>query len=486
MSNEKILMAVAAEIMEMAWPSEKITWDVFPVSDQNPYIGALNSAKEGVFDSSTGNVDFLTILLPAFVLFEDDSNKDLYDPCEKAVSEALALKDDSVIAKYLMALIQEKKGNYNDASSYLGEIYNECPDVEEIALAYVRVLRETGNVNKASEILNKLGDVGGDLSILKQNAYVAFDMKDYAAAEYYVARVLSQTPNDLEFVLFRAKILIEKKDYIHAVSLLDMYARYDDQSLDYLLLRAKVQLDWSKNTTAATETIEKALNLYPDNIHALLVAAKISSITGSPIAGSYSDELAAAVLEKQPGNMEALNYSLGGLIQRKNWNKAYEVSKKLISQKNVPSDIIYKYVMVCVELGKADEAYDYVKKVHNKNPDDETILYAYVVAYSEVGDRSTVIKYINSLLPKVSQKLKSYLYYRRSFLQVSEEDILADLRSCLISNPRNSDALFRLYEIYYNKGDYRKAQYYLRQVVAINPNDTSLKQLNDSLSKMIK
>ena len=85
-----------------------------------------------------------------------------------------------------------------------------------------------------------------------------------------------------------------------------------------------------------------------------------------------------------------------------------------------------------------------------------------------------------------SSKVKSYLYYRRSFLQLTEEKSLADLRSSLIANPRNSDALFRMYEIYYSKEDYRKAQYYLRQVVAINPNDSSIKKLNEALTKLIQ
>ena len=483
---ENVLMQVASDMMKMAWPSEKITWETLPVSDKNPYIGALNSAKQGVFDSSTGNVDFLSTLLPSFVLFENTNNKSLYTPCYNAISSALSLNENSVIAKYLMAYVLEKMENYNEAEPYLESIYNENPNVEEIALAYVRILRKNGKADKASIVLKGVGEADGDLEILKQSAYVAFDMKDYASAEYYVARVLQQTPNDLDFVLFRAKILIEKKDYIHAVSLLDMYARYEDESLEYLLLRSKVQLDWSKNTSAATETIEKALTLYPDDVDALLIAAKISSITGSPVSGMYSDELVENVLNKQPNNKEAMNYALEGLIQRKNWTEAYDIAKKLIADENVVSDVIYKYVKVCIELGRINEAYDYVKEKHNQNPTDETILYAYILAYSEVGDSKQVIKYINSLIPTASNKFKSYLYYRRSFLQTNEEQVLADLRSCLISNPRNSDALFRLYEVYYDKGDYRKAQYYLRQVVAINPNDTSLKQLNDALTKMIK
>ena len=71
-------------------------------------------------------------------------------------------------------------------------------------------------------------------------------------------------------------------------------------------------------------------------------------------------------------------------------------------------------------------------------------------------------------------------------MQRTEDSALADLRSSLIANPRNSESLFRLYEIYYEKEDYRKAQYYLRQVVAINPNDSSIRKLNEALTQLVK
>ena len=70
--------------------------------------------------------------------------------------------------------------------------------------------------------------------------------------------------------------------------------------------------------------------------------------------------------------------------------------------------------------------------------------------------------------------------------QKTEDLVLADLRSSLTHNSRNSDTLFRLYEIYFERKDYNFAQYYLKQVVAIKPNDTSARQLNEALTQLIK
>ena len=371
---EKVLAAVSAEIMKLVWPSEKITWDIPVITEDNPYTGAISSVRQGVFDSSTGNVDFLATLLPALVIVNNVSDISVYEPCENALKSALEIQNDSVLANYLMAVLYEKKRNFENAEKYLKQAYDASPKTTEINLAYSRILRTNGKLTEASKVLNTIDSTVNDLAVLKQNAYIAFDAKDYDAAELYVARVLQQTPNDLEFLLFRAKILVEKKDYIHAVSLLDVYARQDNTSIDYLVLRARVQLDWSKNTIAASETVEKALQMYPDNVDALMFAARISSETDSPVAGKYADELAARVLEKKPGNQEAMTYALDGLIHRENWKEAYTASRNLISLGNVNPAVVEKYVNVCIKLGKNGEAYDYAKASYDANPSDELLL----------------------------------------------------------------------------------------------------------------
>ncbi len=92
---------------------------------------------------------------------------------------------------------------------------------------------------------------------------------------------------------------------------------------------------------------------------------------------------------------------------------------------------------------------------------------------------------INSLLQNASGKLKTILYYERSTLQNTDEAILSDLRQSLTANPRNENALYDLYQFYFTRGDYRKAQYYLKQVLAITPQDSLLLQKNVELEKLL-
>lgn len=487
--NERVLIAVAADIMKLAWQSERVTWDVFEVREENPYTGAINSAKNGIYDSSTGNVDFLTMVLPSLVFLTTNSiPEDYVVQAQKSLLDALFTSEDSVLANYLIGILYEKKHDFAKAEQYLNKAYSLSDSTLELGLAYSRILNQNGKSDEAAQILAKFSAVDPkNILVLKQNAYVAFSKKDYALAEDYVARVLQQTPNDLEFLLFRARIYIEKNDYIHASTLLDIYGRQNDSNLDYLVLRARLQLDWSKDMDSATKTVEKALQLYPDNNDLLMIAARISSATDSPVAGKYADELAEKVLDRDPENQDALVYALDGLMQRENWQEAYDISRKIVNSSKSSSDVISRHITICLKLKKKAEAMEVSKSAYVRHPEDEKILQAYIFAYTETETRDSAISFINSMLAaeNVSKKIKSYLYYRRSFLQPNEDAVLADLRSSLKDSPRNSDSLFRLYEIYFARSDYKKAQYYLKQVVSINPNDSSVKKLNEALTQLM-
>ncbi len=488
--NEKVLIYIAGQLMTILWPSQKMNWTVYETSADTPYIAALNSVKKGIYDTSTGNKDFLSTFLPTLVFLTPNITANVQAQCWQGLTDSLAFNSSSVAANYLAGLYCQKNSRSQEAENYLKKAYDESRAedsvIMEIVLEYARVLSNNGKAALAESVMNDLPTSSKtSLQVLKQNAYIAFGKGDLAAAEENVARVLQQTPNDLEFVLFRARIFIEKNDYIHAVSLLDMYARQNDTNIDYLILRARVQLDWSKNTAAATETIERAMQLYPENLEAILIAAKISSATDGPVAGKYADELAAIVLQKSPGNKDALLYALEGLIQRENWTEAYQISSSLIKSAQT-EDLVWQHVTVCLKLKKNSEAIELARKAYNSNPQSEVITQTYILASTQVLSREESLKLVDSMLPSASSKIKSYLYYRKSYLERTEDSVLADLRSSLIANPRNSESLFRLYEIYYDKKDYRKAQYYLKQVVAINPNDSSVRKLNEALTQLIQ
>ena len=484
---EKVLLNVLSGIMKAAWVSERVDWETPPVTEATAYLGAIDSAQKGIYDLSTGNVDFFTLALPSLVVIKADDVSSYAAVAEQALTAALVLRPQSALAHYLIGVLYVKTMRTEKALEHFSSAAKSALSCKEISYAEADCLKRLGRMQEAQTIaLSLLRLYPADIAVLKLCAETAFALNDFSAAEEYVGRVLQQEPNDLDYVLFRARILAGKGDYIRAASLLDVYARQDTSSLAYLLLRARLQYEWSKNLAAASETIERALSRYPDDLDVLLFAARLASSTAAPLAGVSAEEFAKRALAIDPANTEAKRYEIDGMMQSGKWKSAYDSSKALIASGSALRSDIFVHIRICLELGRNDEAWNLISPLYAEHPDDDDILQSYIVVLSKTGRSTQALSLINSRLPAASSRMKSFLYYRRSFLDASQEDSLADLRSSLIANPRNTDALFRLYEIYYERRDYRKAQYYLKQVVALEPNNAEMRKLNEELGKLIK
>ncbi len=484
--NENVLLAVAINLMKYCWPSEDFHEVIPNVSFSNPYLGAIESSKDGVYDYSTGKADFLSLMLPSLVLVVSDTRKDYYDDAKADLAEALKKNDSSVLANYLSGVLYKRLKNYKESLAYFEAAQKSSPGTFEILFSVAdlnfRLKNYKTAFSKASALYEKYPQNRDVLKLCAESSYASGDL---ASAEAFVGRVLQQESGNADYILFRARILIKKGDYIRASSLLDVYSRTDSKKKEYLILRSKIQKEWNKNITAATNTIETALSLYPDDMDIILHAASISSETGGKINGISSGQLASIVLMSEPENVDALQIQIEEFVALEEWGEAYKASSFLLGLENVPDSAVYMHIKICLADGKNDEAWSLAKKMYAEKENEEKALQSYISVLVATNRGKDASKLIEQLLPSSTSKMKSFLYFQRSQLSNNEDKVLADLRSSLTANPRNRDSLFKLYTIYYNKKEYRKALYYLKQVVALSPNDEKLLQLNANLESLL-
>ncbi len=483
---ENVLLSVSISMMKILWPSVPFDEKDVEIDEDNAYTSAIKSAQNGMYDFNTGNSDFLSRALPSLVLAISSSRDDYYEEAAKNLALCLEEKGSSVFVNYLYALLCRRQSRFEEALECLETANGKSRGVQEIEYLLARTYYDTKNYDEAENLAESLLEKNpSNRNYLKLCAYTSFACGKLEKAEQYVNRVLQTEPENSEFMLFRTKILIAKKEYIRAASLLDAYSRIDSSSRDYLFLRFTVQKEWNKNITAATETIQKALELYPDDIEIMLAAAGLASENSVSINGYSGEEIAEQILEKEPENYEAKKIKINSLVQNENWKEAYKESKELVEKLPDDADALFTHVKICLASGNQNEAWKIASELYSKNPSDENVLQCYINVLVSTSRKAEASKIISQLLPSASARMKSFLYYERSFLLSSESEILADLRSSLTSNPRNRDALLRMYRIYFNKKEYRKAQYYLKQVVAISPKDEKILELNRQLDSLI-
>lgn len=485
--NEQVLHYIAVSIMQMCWKSELMSETTTGQNVKNNYTGAISSSKNGIYDPSSQPTDFLSYALPSLVLAVSDTRSDYYEAAEKDLKTALSMNPKSVFANYLLGILYRRLSDFRSANEYFGYAADLAGSCYECSFAFAKSfmdLSEPGSAFTLSERL--LATYPQNRELLKLCAESAFASGDTANAELYVSRVLQLEPENSYYLLFRARILVQKGEYIRAASLLDAYARKDSSSRDYLLLRFAVQKNWNKNISAATATIENALVLYPDDSEIILEAAELASETSSEIGGKTGAELADQILANEPDNFEALQIKIASMVTNSQWAEAYGASSELLKKESVPRSALFTHVRICLSAGKTDEAWQIASRLYAEDSTDEEVLQSYIAVLVSTGRTAEALQLINQLIPSSAARMKSFLYYQRSFISGGEAVVLADLRSSLTANPRNKDSLFRLYRIYFNKKEYRKAQYYLKQVVALSPKDESLLKLNQELEKLLK
>lgn len=490
--SERVIYNISSRIMSEVWSKENQLVNVPAVSQVSglgaSYLAIMDSAKSGIFENRKGEKDFFLTVLPALVILSSTENTGYYADAETALLSGLKMKPDSVLCNYLLGKLYEKQKQYEKAVACFEKATEPGTTVFEVLYEKAACLVALGHYEAASSILDRLViQFPSDVQVLKLYANATFLMGDFPRAELYASQVLQQNPSDLEFVLFRAKIFVETGEYLKASSLLDVYVKSFPTQHEYLLLRAKLQKEWNKNLTVAISTIEKALSLYPDDEDIVLYAAQLASETGSRVSGKTGVQLAELILKDDPDNVKGLQYSVQSLYNEGRYSEAYTLSKKLLGDKAVPQRAVLMHTKVCLAMHYNDEAWKYAASLYEKNSDNIEIIQHYIEVMIKTGRTQSASKLINSMLSGTpSANLKSFLFYERSFLTSNEGTMLSDLRSSLIANPRNSDALFRMYQIYYGRKDYRKAQYYLKQVVSLNPNDEKYLRLNSELDQLLK
>lgn len=484
--NEIVLLNVISGILSIAYPKTRLEAATPATSAINSYTGALQSVANGVYDTSTGNTDFLTILLPSLVILKVDNVKPFYKEAEEALNSCLKMNESSVLSLYLLGSLYLKNKEYSKAIIPLKKAYNLYSTSYSISFTYATVLERQKEYTACTSICQELiKSYPADSPLLKLYSSVSFTLNNYNAADEYISRVLQQTPNDLPSLLFRIKVLMTKGDYIRAASLLDMYARFDSKNKDYLLLRSKLQYEWSHNLTAAIKTIEEALALYPNDSAVMLYAVKLSNASFSKVGGKSALEYTTSILQNQGDNEEAIKYSIETLLQAEEYSKAYNLSIKLIKTDKSTKTLL-QHITICVKAGKKEEAISAITPLYKEDKTSEEVQQTYIIVQAECGNKGQALSLINEYLPSAQSRYKSFLYYERSLLQDKSSEAINDLRASLMSNPRNSQALFRLYSLYFDDKDYRKAQYYLKQVTALNPNNEKYEKLMQEVERLIE
>ncbi|PIE97833.1 MAG: hypothetical protein CR988_06150 [Treponema sp.] len=483
--TNRLYLVLSSEVMKRIYPHEKIDWVVPSYKDHNKYLDALKTIDLGEYPLELETNTFFELMIPSFILLNDGDNSRYFSDIKSRLAMATDKYPSSVLPYLMQGILQLKLGYTTEARRLFKKAWQMDKTCTTAGIKYAFLLAKAGDGDEALKISKELQKSMGktvEYKLLLAEANMV--LKNYEVANPYIVQVLSEDPENTVALLFRIRVLIAQEEYLKASSLLDAFATTGKRDKDYLLLSSKMMLLWSKNKASAANILSQAYELYPNDFDVLLACAEICFETGFPIKGNYAGDFIEKVLQRDAENIQATVLIVKNDIGNQNWGSAIMRAERLISA--YPSaENLGLLVMAYLGAGRASEALGVATKLYKKTdePSDE-VLSLYLLALQRNSKYYEMTRVVNQYMPTANQARKSILYYYQAQLS-SGENKLSLLRSSLLSDPRNKNALFAMYDWYNARGNYKKARYYLQQVIAIDPlnkkNINLLKQLENKL-----
>jgi tetratricopeptide (TPR) repeat protein len=441
-------------------------------------------------------------LIPALALFSSDSSETARKAFE-ALERFARLGVPSIMPSIIRGVDAERRGEWQDALSLYRSALAIAPDAWCASLGSGRALLAQKRFADALNVLSPLSAAHSGLTAFDRPYALALSGTGrYTEAEPYVARVLTRDPQDSRFILMRARLLLLSKSYQQALPLLEAYGTVDPSNRLYLLLRA-IESEALRARDEAIKWARRGLAAYPDDPELLVVAARLLfsgpafgreeartlaarayelTAPGRPAVSDSDSETASALqAARTAAGVESARLLALDAASRSKWTEAAVYLTRAGSafgDKALAARILRN-------SGDAKAALEYSSLWYRAEPRSEPAIEAYLRSLIDMGDDKAAQEIIARVLPGVSSSpFRSLLYYLQSRLQKSDEAALTLLRSALVENADNSEALAAVSDLQLRRKDFSKARFYLKQAMAIDPDNPELEARQKQLDAL--
>jgi tetratricopeptide (TPR) repeat protein len=477
----RVMNAVAAVLIRRLYPDLQISPPPSDPPQTHAYTRIFRDIERGIYTAPQGGADYLELTLPFLALLQEGTVRAV--PPESLLAalpdlrRAGDLNPGSVLAPCFSGFVYERAGRLQEASAEFARAAELAPDCYPAALGLARIREASGRRQEAIRLLSDLVVRFPDNTAIKrQLARSYYNNRDWSRAEPAVAELLQRHNRDGELLLMRAHIFVEQGQFIQAQTPLDLYASIDPNNRLYLFLRARVQAEGYRNRDAALNYLRALLRNNPGDDEAAVYTAQQLMASNRTADQNEGRALMRRLLDARTPSPAVISLVLQDAIRREAWREARPYAERLLAERRSSQDLLYAYT-VERGLGNNAAALAYAREMYERDQSDEEGAIAYASALIDTGRSGEASRMIENRLASASGgSLKSRYYYLRSRLQLNEEAAMNDLRSSLFEDPRNLNALTAMFEIYHRRRDERRAVYYLKQALAISPDNPQLKR----------
>jgi len=481
----RIMIGVNVQLIKLIYPDSPATLPLADLPQTHSYARILREAERGVYIRPPANSsDFFEYILP-FLAINNQTGPVLPDVI-RDLTKAAELQPNSALPPFFQGIVHERAGRFAQAETAYRRAYGLSNGCYPALIGAARIMSRTGNtagaVSLLSDLLTRYPDSTG---IKRQIAITYYESRNWARALSAVDEILLSEPRDGDFLLMKAHIHIEQGQHSQANAPLDTYASINSNNRNYLFYRARLQAEGNRNRDSALNYLRSILRTNNNDVEAMSYAVTLLMESQRASDQEEGRQLLARLRQISGASVDVLSLSLQDAIRRENWREARTYLNGILATRRTPQDLANAYY-VERGLGNNSTALTFARELYEKDTSNNDYTVIYVSALIDNGRRDEASRLVESRLNSSSAGVKSQFYFLRSRIQSNEENALGDLRSSIFEDPRNLDALIAMFEIYNRRREERRAVYYLRQALAIAPDNPRLQRYEREYSALLE
>jgi tetratricopeptide (TPR) repeat protein len=483
MDDTKAYIWMAYELARLVYP--ELSAGLSPRSDAppgHPLVQAFVNARNGRVTPLPPDAGPLLTMMPVIGVFRIKS-QEAYSAALVAAERYSRFGWPSAIVDMARGMALEASGDRTGAMAAFSSAEAAAPDCYTASIGKAGILIAEGRNAEALVVLSRIGSPANtSLGYRKNMALVLYESGNWPAALPMITAILLEDPLNARYMLMRAHLLVEQGDFRQAAPLLDAYAKVDALDRLYIWLRAKYAMEGSKDRGAALAVIRRGIERYPNDARLAIFAAELLA-AGDVRERAESLVLASRALRLDPQSTRALILLFAADLASGNAEGAVQKADRILELEPDYDDYLSLYRAYSM-AGRMNDAAAILQTWLARDPASEFANLAWLGILVDRGDSTAALDLIRrGLAGRGSLAYRSSLYWYQSRLQTNEEAVLASLRSALVENGMNIDALVALADIYIQKTDYQRARFYLRQAFSIAPDRDDVTDLRNTLAQ---
>jgi tetratricopeptide (TPR) repeat protein len=461
-----------------------------------PYRGAYSRTLDraragqpplsGLPSQNDAGDEFFDLVVPALFLVRPADPAAL-SPAELSalfglLEQARRRNRSSALPLYLQGRIRELEGNPERAAALYQESLDRAPSFYPAAQALAVLLLKQGEAERAAELLEQIaGRLPRIGSIEYPLAEAYYQTGQLEAASAAVARVLLEEPDRTDALLLRARVLAAEGNWNQALRLLNLLLYQHPDSQAAYLLGARLRYEEAADPEGALELLTEAENQFPQAAEFPELAGRIYLDTGRD--GEGLNQLQRA-LDLDPGRVSTLRLLLSNAMDMQRWLQSAIYLSQILEQEQSEQDLL-QAIEIYRSLGDPAQVLYYAEQLYQGNPSvDNLVVYAQALLAEGRGQQAGAL-IEQGLEQAQTPALHSTLLTLQASMTEDPAKALGLVREALMEYPRNYLALVKITDLYVDQRELRKASLYLKQAIALDPNNAALRVRLQSIEKAL-